>query len=271
MTFQLTDDHVTRYWERGYTVFERIVPVSLIADLRRAVRAGLVAVGDELGERGCRFKPRADDDMPLEPFDAFVSLPALQAALGELLTPEHALGQILSVMVEPAVDTYCERWHRDWRSNISEGVFEKYLRADWDEKCADPLYFHQVNCALYDDSSMWYVPGSHVRQENLPAETRAAAIYDDYFPARPRQTVDSVERERRALDYALTMPGAVQIHLHAGDVLIYRPTGWHTETNLPYRQRATLHDHVVHPDEIRYLADREKRYERARGVETVFQ
>ena len=38
------------------------------------------------------------------------------------------------------------------------------------------------------------------------------------------------------------MPGAVQLHLDAGDFALYRNTLWHIGNYVPYRKRATIHD-----------------------------
>ena len=54
------------------------------------------------------------------------------------------------------------------------------------------------------------------------------------------------------------MPGAVQLHLEAGDFCLYRNTLWHLGNYLPYRRRATLHDAV---DTDEFFAWREETLE----------
>src|SRR5262249_6738114 len=107
-------------------------------------------------------------------------------------------------------------------------------------------------CALYEDSSTWVVPGSHLRRD-LPGEAQR-------FPDRPiREPVldgkSSEERERVCLAYCQSMPSAVQLHLNAGDLALYRHTLWHIGNYVPYRKRATLHDIV---DTAQYAAWRER-------------
>ena len=58
---------------------------------------------------------------------------------------------------------------------------------------------------------------------------------------------DPTEKERLCLNYTQGMPGAVQLHLNAGDFALYRPIGWHIGNYVPYRKRATLHDALFTP------------------------
>ena len=101
-----------------------------------------------------------------------------------------------------------------------------------------------MNCALYEDSSTWVVPGSHLRRD-LPREM-------ERFPDRPINTpelkgLSYEERERTCLQYVLSMPEAQQLHLATGDYCLYRNTLWHIGNYVPYRLRATLHDSVYTP------------------------
>ncbi len=110
-------------------------------------------------------------------------------------------------------------------------------------------YFNQLNCALYQDNSTWVVPGSHLRGD-LPRE-RAA------FPIRPipdlrLDGMTDEERERACLEYCQSMPGAVCLHLNAGDFALYRNTLWHLGSYVPYGKRATLHDVVDTPEFIEW-------------------
>jgi hypothetical protein len=44
------------------------------------------------------------------------------------------------------------------------------------------------------------------------------------------------------------MPGAVCLHLDAGDFALYRNTLWHLGNYVPYGKRATLHDAADTPE-----------------------
>ena len=106
-------------------------------------------------------------------------------------------------------------------------------------------YFNQINCALYEDSCTWVVPGSHLRRD-LPREV-------ERFPDRPIPGPDLEgktyeERESICLDYCQSMPGAVQLRLEAGDFALYRNTLWHMGNYVPYKKRATLHDGPKTPE-----------------------
>ncbi len=56
------------------------------------------------------------------------------------------------------------------------------------------------------------------------------------------------ERERTGLDYCRAMPGAVRLHLDAGDFALYRNTLWHLGNYSPHLKRATLHDSADTPE-----------------------
>ena len=68
-----------------------------------------------------------------------------------------------------------------------------------------------------------------------------------------------------------SMPGAVQIHLDAGDFCLYRNTLWHLGNYVPYRIRSTLHD-AVDTEEFaawrtKALDEAAKQKERGLGME----
>lgn len=44
------------------------------------------------------------------------------------------------------------------------------------------------------------------------------------------------------------MPGAVPLHLEAGDFALYRSTLWHIGNYVSYSKRATLHDSAMTPE-----------------------
>ena len=236
MPFVLTDRHIEEFHTLGYTVFEQILPPSLIADLRRVTDEARDLAREQSGPQTQRLQPVADFDLDQQPFIDYGSLPELVDAIHGVLSPAHNHGDLdhLGVLLEPADLPYCTHWHRDWRDNIYGLDLER-----WEKDYRDPNLFNQVNCALYEDSCTWVVPGSHLRRD-LPQEVAR-------FPDRPidgpeLENRSLEEREQCCLEYVLSMPGARQLHLAAGDFCLYRSILWHIGNYVPYRRRATIHD-----------------------------
>jgi hypothetical protein len=234
MPFKFSDRHIEEYYHHGYTVFRGMLPMSLVRDLRVASDAASLIAREKSGGQVQRLQPVAQyaDRMDLAPFRAYNELPELTDALQRVLTPRHTLAGVdrVGIFFEPAEQPWCTAWHRDI-TETSKGVDPEEFRAIW----ADDTFFTQSNCALYTDTSTWYVPASDGRPD-VSGEKEAAA-------AMPRlDGLSSEDRERACIDYARSMPGAVQFTLEAGDFALYRPNGWHIGTYTPYRKRATLHD-----------------------------
>jgi ectoine hydroxylase-related dioxygenase (phytanoyl-CoA dioxygenase family) len=263
MAFHFSDRHIAEYHSRGYTVFEQILPPSLLADLRRVSDQARQLARRERGVQTQRLQPVGAHDIDQQSFADYTELPELNDAIVRLLSPAHHHGgtEFMGILFEPAETPYCTQWHRDWRDNASGLPLQM-----WDEFFADLRYFNQVNCALYDDSSTWVVPGSHLRRD-LPGE---AARFPERPIAKPELDGLSYEQcERVCLEYCRSMPGAVQLHLNAGDFALYRNTLWHIGNYVPYRKRATLHDSV---DTAEFAAWRQRaqkimQQRRAAGIE----
>ena len=243
MGFKLSENHIVDFQMQGYTVFNKIIPTSLIQDLRNASDQARVIARKERGPQGQRLQPVANYDIPQQPFIDFGELPVLVDAVAGVLTPNHRPSntRTLGILLEPAEMPYCTMWHRDGRDNPR-------VNSDlWREVFSDINFFNQTNCPLYEDHSLWYVPGSHLRPDDFPYES-------ELFPIdRKREMINfpdksTEERERLSLEYTRSMPGAVQLHLEAGDFALYRPTAWHLGNYVPYFKRATLHDLVSTPE-----------------------
>ena len=242
MRFQISDKHIEEYHMLGYTVFRKILPPSLIRDLRQVSDRAKAIAREQSGPQVQRLQPVANYDLDQQPFIDYADLPPLVDAIAKILTPRHRHGDRdhFGILFEPADLPYCTPWHRDWRDNIAGLPLSM-----WDEVLTDINHFNQINCALYEDSSTWFVLGSHLRRD-LPAEI-------ERFPDRPIPGVDldgksAEEREPFCLEYCRSMPGAVQLHLEAGDFALYRNTLWHLGNYVPYRKRATLHDSAWTPE-----------------------
>lgn len=241
MNFQFSDQHIEQFESQGYTIFRGIVPPSLIGELRLACDKGRVLARAGGNPQNQRFGLGALDETDLKPFEKYRELPVLRDAVGRVLRRDDTRKdfEMWSVLIEPGELPYCTQWHRDWRDNIA-GLDV----AAWEQVQADREMFNQVNCALYEDSCTWIVPGSHDRKD-LEAEARR-------FPDRPilAPELDGksfAERERSGLEYCQSMPGAMQAFLNAGDFMLYRSVMWHIGNYLPYKTRATIHEGVITP------------------------
>jgi hypothetical protein len=257
MSFAFSEQHLEEYHSLGFTVFRGIVPPALVRDLRRETDRGRQRARERHGPQAQRFQPVAAYELDQRPFADFRELPDLRDALARILGPavSYADLSLMGVLIEPAERPWCTRWHRDWRDNAPYLDF-----AEWRAILLDRDYLNQSNCALYEDHSLWVVPGSHVRGD-LPSE---AAL----FPTRPIVEPDlgggsEEECERAMSRYVRAMARAQQVHLEAGDFCLYRNSLWHLGAYVPYARRATLHDFVDTPEFLswreRMSADMERR------------
>lgn len=242
MGFQLTDQHINDFQLQGYTVFRKILPTSLIRDLRRVSHSAREIARDRLGPQAQRLQPVGNFDIDQQPFIDYAELPDLVKAIAELLSPSHQHGNRnhLGILIEPAEEPYCTPWHRDWRDNLRGLKLER-----WNQRLQDVNLFNQINCALYNDSCTWFVPGSHSRHDLVCEIER--------FPDRPisgpnLKNKNTEEREQICLEYCRSMPGFLQLHLEAGDFALYRSSVWHIGNYVPYSIRATLHDSAMTPE-----------------------
>jgi len=239
--FQFSDKHIEDFRALGYTVFRGILPPSLIGDLRRECEKGAAQARAQMGSPQ-RFQPVSAYQLDIRPFEDYRDLPALCDAIHRVLSPRHSHGDfdVMGVLLEPTEQPSCTQWHRDWRDNVKAADLDR-----WEADYRDENLFNQINCALYEDSCTWVVPGSHLRRDT-PEEIAV-------FPERPIlgpnvQAKSGEERERLCLDYCEQMPGAERLLLNAGDFCLYRNTLWHLGNYIPYRKRATLHDGAMTPE-----------------------
>lgn len=248
MTYKIPEQDIASYRRDGYIVFKRIIPPSLITDLRVQAEkaAAIVRAKDPQAQR---IQPVGSyaDQLDMKPFQDFAQLPAINDALQQVTTPEHYYGKldVLGILLEPSKDAWCTSWHRDISLESSKLSLE-----DFEELIYDWNTAHQINSPLYDDECTWYVPGSHLRSFDLPGETALIQQPKEIgvgWPGQKQQGADAITRELSCDKYTRAMPGAVQLRLMAGDFALYRASGWHTGNYVPYKRRATLHDAVFNP------------------------
>lgn len=195
----------------------------------------------------------------------------LEVMVGPGIDIDH---ELFGLWIEPARRSYVLPWHRDLRDN-AKGLDWKA----WYGLLENPRYFNQFHIALYDDDSLWIVPGSH-RRDDTPEEMRlcptrpilvdfiereldpwydgadkypprnaidrAVGLFDRYYygrwrlPVRPDMRRRNVRVEHLAEDYCRSMPSARKVALNAGDLMVYRNSAWHTAIYRADRPRATL-------------------------------
>lgn len=194
---------------------------------------------------------------------------------------------LLGLWIEPGQRTYVLPWHRDLRDN-AKGLD---WRA-WYGHMSNPRFFNQFHIALVPDECLWVVPGSHTRDDTdverrmFPSrpilvdfvERDLDPWYDgaDKYPARfgPRWAKNTFDRyysgrlgfppraglrERnarvfeQALAYCRSMPGAVQVKLEPGDLLVYRNSIWHTAIYPADVGRITLFSNASTPESLAWI------------------
>ena len=252
MKFEVTEEDVRKYREEGYHIFPQVIPATLLSDLRReATKARELAYRDH-GPQTQRlgfFKDYADE-LNLKPFQEFSVIDGLNEAVQQLTSPHHRVkpAEDSGLLFSPQERPWATEWHRDWRDHVLDAEFQAEVGdARWEEILHDPDFFNQVNCPLYEDTSTWYVPGSHLRVHNTEEEM---AVYrstnqEELMDEDNRKTNE--ELELFCLRYCQSMPGAVQLVLNPGDFCMYRNTGWHIGNYVPYRDRMTMHTHAITP------------------------
>jgi len=235
VSFRFTEAHREEYFTDGLTLLRGLIPATLVADLRRETDKGRIIARQKHGRQTQRLQPvYAYEELDPRPFQDFLALPGLRDTVEGTLGTGYEPTERMAVFLEPTDAAWCTTWHRDY-GNVQGVDREAFAQA------RDNLrMMNQFNAALYDDHSLWVVPGSHNR-EDTPAER--AAIPDVYaHVAELPASLSAAVREMEWLTYTRSMPGARQIVLCAGDVAFYRATSWHIGNYVPYVKRATLHD-----------------------------
>lgn len=118
--------------------------------------------------------------------------------------------ELYNMLVRPDAD-FSLRWHRD--DIVATATPEEEI-----ERLGKPGYHAQWNLALFDDSSLVLVPGSHKR-----ARTDA---------------------ERNADPYEPNMPGQIAVQLKAGQVAFYNNNILHRGVYDSSKERMTLHGSI---------------------------
>jgi hypothetical protein len=245
MTYSYSERHRDEYHRDGLTILRDVIPVALLSDLRRQTDIAREITRRENGPQVQRLQPvYRYPDLDPRPFRDFLQLPELRRTVAEILGADHAESNIMGVLFEPQETAWATPWHRDWGYNVP-GID---IDAFFDAALHKPGMFNQLNAALYDDHSLWVVPGSHNRLDTAEEQN----VFGGVIPPPGPPLTDAMsptEREITCLAYTRRMPGAVQVALGAGDVAFYRAVGWHIGNYVPYTRRATLHDGFYGPED----------------------
>lgn len=245
-----TDADRAFYRDHGYFILRQVIPANLLRDLRReATKAYEIArrLSGPQAQRLTKLSQYASE-LDLTPFHEFDHIAGLQDAVKALLTEEHALKATAdaTILFGPRERPWSTEWHRDWRDHVLEAEFQSAIGSSrWQEIALDFRLWNQVNCPLFEDTSTWYVPGSHQRVHNTPEEMRVYASTTQQALRDDQHQRTDAELELFCLRYCQAMPGAVQLVLNPGDFALYRNIGWHIGNYVPYRSRMTLHTHCM--------------------------
>ncbi|KAI5122409.1 hypothetical protein M0805_002959 [Coniferiporia weirii] len=217
----------------GFVVVENLIPDDQFAALKDA--SARVVAKTRTGEWphrrvvGKQFPP-FDSDNPdswgvqhlmnpelVEPaFAKWYTSDALTGAVRELLdcSEENLQMELFNLLINPVSHDFALRWHRD---DVREDATEE------EEKQALSLWHHGVqwNTALYEDSCLFVVPGSHK------------------VPRTPEQRVlsESLEAPKDPME----MPGVRRVTLKPGQTVFYNNNILHCATYSSKAQRETLH------------------------------
>ncbi|KAJ3243805.1 hypothetical protein HDU78_011790 [Chytriomyces hyalinus] len=216
--------------EDGYVVMDGLVSDEQMITLRDACdRAVAKARNGEWKLRrvvGVQFPPwgeEAEDcwgvqhimhpDMHEPEFAKWYGSDKLLDAVCEILEskePELQL-ELFNLLINPEHKDFCLEWHRDDVRPDVEAEEEM-------ERLSIPHYGTQWNTALYDDSCLYIIPKSHNR-------------------IRTKEERDININEPLSLE----MPGAIAVHLKAGQTVFYNNNIMHRAVYDKSKKRATLH------------------------------
>lgn len=238
------DELIQQYATQGFVVLRKVIPPALLRDLRVEAGKALTIARQTRGVNAQRLQPIAEHaEINQKPFDDYAHLPAILDAVRAIIGADAWIGgpQRMGILFEPAERPWATAWHRDF------GPFQARVEIDTFRKLrVNPRYFHQVNCALYEDTCTWYVPGSHLR-DDFDAELVVAK--DSPWQIGMDMTEAGMEEvERYCINYVQSMPRAICLVLEAGDFALYRNHGWHLGNYVPYKRRATMHDSAWTPE-----------------------
>ena len=162
------------------------------------------------GVQGLMHPSMLDNDL----FTAIYFSDTLINPTKELLqcSDDELVMELFNLLVRPDRD-FELRWHRD-------DISEKASAQEELERLGKPAWHTQWNLALYEDSSLIVIPGSHLRART--------------------------DKERAADPFENDLPGELHVQMHPGDVVFYNNNILHRGKYDCAKERMTLHGSVGH-------------------------
>ncbi|MCJ8332604.1 MAG: phytanoyl-CoA dioxygenase family protein [Lentisphaeria bacterium] len=211
------------YIKNGYVIIEGAINETILAGLREAVE--IIYKEIEEGKlTGFRHQTVLKPDVFHRAYIDFLNIEVYNEAIRDILDDNDPSFSGQACLIGSREHQICG-WHRDFRDTDP----------DLPELHKIPNNCVQTNCAIYDDESLWIVPGSHVRLGSQEESDHMAKCKGLGF-------IDLWEKFQARDESALSgMPGSMQVKLKAGDCLLYNPLMWHAAEYKPEVKRATLH------------------------------
>ena len=256
MTIALLD----RYLEVGFLRLEKVFDDGEVASAVEMVRHLPDWIRQRSADRNIqRVQPLQNCPAMGNPewirafYDNAVLDRTLAALFGHCIDPPPRMSrdrQITALLIEPLDNWWSTGLHRDYRDFV-DGLDIAY----WKAKALDPRLFNQINIPLFPDASLWFIPGSHHR-DDFKAEAHMVASRSRYAGCRtaPPDAAEQDARRRELVD-GLRRCGAVRLEAEPGDFIIYRSNMLHCGVYEPGKRRLTLHDAVYSSEWHQYAVD----------------
>lgn len=207
---------IARYNEQGFLLID-VIPEAEATDLRRQIDALLLPQGRRPTDE--RTFHRSENQHAGDPIAAYGSKSKhyyFHLLTDELFLPiQHVfhhpkvLATIEAVLGSPLVINNASLFAAEPGTRYQLGWHRDVIQIPQDQIDEDAIYdakrFHnsvQINWPLYDDQTLWVVPGSHHRR-NTAAENVAFAGSKHYAP---------IEAE---------MPGEINVRIRPGQAVLY--------------------------------------------------
>jgi hypothetical protein len=217
----ITDSQLRQFREDGFVIIPGIAP-ALLGELQAAAERVTERArrGDWANVRKCGdgdiwgVSSLLHPDLGEPVFARYLASPEVLDTCAALLPGEPLRLSLTNMLVNPAKADYEIGWHRDASTpNLSPEAEMAMLQGH--------MASVQWNAALFAESCLRFVPGSH------------------------RRHLTTEERRIWASDALAPMPGELRVHLEPGQTIYYNSRGLH-KGDYPMRcKRLTLHANIV--------------------------
>ena len=214
--------HHNHFEEHGYVIIKQAIPEHILSGLRAA--ADILHQGVADGKWTTRHQTVLKPDVFHPAYIEFLNIENINQAASDILGSNEIVFGGLACLLGAPRNQYC-KWHRDFSDDHPE----------LNDLLADPCLAIQYNAAVYDDSCLWIVPGSH-RRHSLDNEKAYAKRFSSLEFISERDDALSIDPNIMA-----GMPGSMNVQLEAGDIALYNNQLWHSAEYTASQKRATLH------------------------------